>query len=36
MSNRRDFLKYAALAGAGVALPFQWSLPAVASVTTPQ
>ncbi|MGZ7060560.1 MAG: twin-arginine translocation signal domain-containing protein [Candidatus Angelobacter sp.] len=29
MSNRRDFLKYAALAGAGVALPFQWSLPAL-------
>jgi FtsP/CotA-like multicopper oxidase with cupredoxin domain len=36
MSNRRDFLKYAAVAGAGVALPFKWSLPAMASVTTPQ
>jgi len=36
MSNRRDFLKYAAIGGAGVALPFKWSLPAFASVTTPQ
>jgi spore coat protein A len=36
MSNRRDFLKYAALAGAGAALPFKFSLPAWASVTTPQ
>ena len=35
MSNRREFLKLAALAGAGVALP-QWTLPAWASVTTPQ
>ena len=34
MSNRRDFLKYAAISGAGVALPFRWSLPALASVTT--
>lgn len=36
MSNRRDFLKYAAITGAGVALPFKWGLPAWASVTTPQ
>jgi FtsP/CotA-like multicopper oxidase with cupredoxin domain len=36
MSNRRDFLKLAALAGAGVALPIKWSVPAFASVTTPQ
>jgi spore coat protein A, manganese oxidase len=34
MSNRRDFLKFAALAGAGVALPLKWNLPAAASVTT--
>ena len=36
MSNRRDFLKFAALAGAGAALPIKWSVPAFASVTTPQ
>ncbi len=32
MSNRRDFLKFAALASAGAAL--KWDLPAAASVTT--
>ncbi|HEX9111800.1 MAG TPA: multicopper oxidase [Terriglobales bacterium] len=36
MSNRRDFLRLAALAGAGVALPLKWDLPAAASVTTSQ
>jgi FtsP/CotA-like multicopper oxidase with cupredoxin domain len=36
MSNRRDFLKFAALAGAGAALPIKWSMPAFASFTTPQ
>jgi FtsP/CotA-like multicopper oxidase with cupredoxin domain len=36
MSSRRDFLKYTALAGVGVALPLKWNLPAAASVTTPQ
>jgi FtsP/CotA-like multicopper oxidase with cupredoxin domain len=36
MSNRRDFLKFAAIAGAGAALPIKWSMPAFASFTTPQ
>src|SRR6185503_5588743 len=36
MSNRRDFLKLAALAGAGVSLPLAWRNTAMASVTTPQ
>src|SRR5215472_9242100 len=36
MSSRRNFLKYAALAGVRASLPFKWSLPALASVTTPQ
>lgn len=36
MSNRRDFLKFAVLAGAGATLPWNWTLPAAASVTTPQ
>lgn len=36
MTNRRDFLKLAALAGAGAALPIKWSIPAFASVITLQ
>jgi FtsP/CotA-like multicopper oxidase with cupredoxin domain len=36
MSNRRDFLKFTALAGAGAVFPWQWTLPAAASVTTSQ
>jgi FtsP/CotA-like multicopper oxidase with cupredoxin domain len=36
MPNRRDFLKLAALAGAGAALPLKWARPAAASVVFPQ
>jgi len=36
MSSRRDFLKLAAITGIGASLPFEWSLPARASVTTSQ
>lgn len=36
MSNRRDFLKFAALAAARAAVPWSWTVPAAASVTSPQ